>query len=200
MSCAIPPLPYPAERLAVGPFSFLPPNEPDWVGYRYGKKQFVAARQRETPDESLYLIVVLVDPPDLSSDQKCLAKAREWLEEEPARILGRYQAQSAEAAPWTPVRSGSMTHRRFSGGSSRSAAHTRAAPTPGSRSSSGKRPSREEGTRISSAKLTRSRQAWSSWTRPSHAAKPFRSRPSRTGRTRARARPSTDPAGSAGRE
>jgi len=31
MSCAIPPLPYPAERLAVGPFSFLPPNEPDWA-------------------------------------------------------------------------------------------------------------------------------------------------------------------------
>ena len=94
------PLRYPAERVELGRFTFLPPNEPGWDRITDEPGRWVALRSGESHDETWVLKAELMGAPAFKSDEDCLAQTRQMVEADVNRTSSRYEAKSFEVDLW----------------------------------------------------------------------------------------------------
>lgn len=60
-------LPFPAKRLSQKGFSFMPPNEPNWIIAGRNDSQLLLAKQRTLTDDSVSIVAVYVELPPAGS-------------------------------------------------------------------------------------------------------------------------------------
>jgi hypothetical protein len=97
------PLPYPAQRITVGRFSFLPPDEPDWFAAAAEPGDFNAVRLGSGQDETYSLTA---EPAHgefpVPTDQASIAKLNARLSDSLSKHSeGRLELQSGRVELWT---------------------------------------------------------------------------------------------------
>jgi hypothetical protein len=69
-------LPFPAKRLTQKGFSFMPPNEPNWIIAGRNESQLLLAKQRTLTDESVSIVAIYVDLPPAKSAAELVRHVR----------------------------------------------------------------------------------------------------------------------------
>lgn len=99
------PLPYPAQRISVGRFSFLPPDEPDWFAAPVEQGNFSAVRLGSSQDE---VYTLTAEPAHgefpVPTDEASIAKINARLSDSVAKNSnGRLALQSGRVELWTKL-------------------------------------------------------------------------------------------------